>query len=120
MSTQFPEKSHLKNLINENKLIGKAENVTMAGAIALKQAWFNDMVNVGTKCCKCGSDKKLTLDHTIPVMLLEQLGVDEKRSFMPDNYEIMCKRCNTFKSHRLDFTNPRTKKLLLELLNDIE
>jgi hypothetical protein len=34
-----------------------------------------------------------------------------------ENFQYMCKTCNAFKANRLELTNPKTKKLLTDLIN---
>lgn len=84
--------------------------------IKLEQDWFQQ----NNKCCnKCQRTEDLTIDHIVPEYLLEQFGVDVLRNYDPDNLQILCRRCNAFKGNRLDFTNLKTKLLLLKYLNQI-
>lgn len=56
-----------------------------------KQYIFN---RDGRKCVKCGSTKKLTLDHIIPVA---KGGEDNE-----NNIQILCKSCNSSKGDKLE------------------
>jgi len=108
-----------KTLVQEYSLEEKLESKGAAAIIALKQAWFKTEVEAGKGCERCGKTTNLTLDHIVPVLILLQFGVDEKRTFMPENYQLLCRSCNVFKSDRLDFTLPVTKIILQELLNNL-
>jgi hypothetical protein len=39
--------------------------------------------------------------------------------FNPENLVILCKPCNSFKASRLDFSDPRTKRVLMRLLEKL-
>jgi 5-methylcytosine-specific restriction endonuclease McrA len=69
--------------------------------------------------CKCGRTENLTLDHIIPQNILKDLGVDIEREIIEDNYQILCRTCNQFKSNRLDFSEPKTKEILIRLLQKL-
>ena len=105
--------TEVKKELNEK---GKLEQLTAKRLIILEQAFFKDNA---IKCEKCDSQENLTLDHIIPKELLTQLGIDTKKEFVENNYGILCRRCNAFKANRLDFSNKKTKTLLLKLLNNI-
>lgn len=65
------------------------------------------------KCAKCGETRALTVDHIVPVFLLEQLGTEEMLSHdMELNYEILCVYCNRQKGSRLDVRNPKMYEVL--------
>lgn len=72
-----------------------------------------------TSCPKCGRTDKLTLDHIVPQYILACFGIDSEHDLIEDNFTILCKPCNMFKSNRLDFSIPETKKILLRLLEKI-
>lgn len=70
--------------------------------------------------CPCGAIEDLTIDHIIPIFILKDFGLTLERMFENDEWlQVMCRKCNTKKSAHLDFTNPKTKIILLELLNKI-
>lgn len=76
------------------------------------------------KCVRCGRiatepNVQLTLDHIIPEMLLARMGIDVERWWDEDNIQILCRMCNVQKGNQLDFTNPKTKELLLKYLAKI-
>ena len=71
------------------------------------------------KCESCNRNINLTLDDIIPQSLLKQLGIDPEVVFLKENFQLLCYGCNQFKSDRLDFRNPKTKKLLLKYLKDL-
>jgi 5-methylcytosine-specific restriction endonuclease McrA len=82
--------------------------------IKLEQEWFK---NNNKMCINCGRTENLTIDHILPEWLLEQFGIPIKNHYDPDNLQCLCRICNTFKGNKLDFTNPKTKILLLKYLN---
>lgn len=77
--------------------------------------------------CACGETRNLSVDHIIPVFLLEQFLVgDEGKSLQyewEDNFEILCKWCNWEKGQRLHIRNPKffllMKKLIEKGENDL-
>ena len=97
-----------KELQEKNKL----DVLTRKNCILLKQAWFK---NQEQKCIKCGSIEGLTLDHIVPIEILSQF-IDEDRVFNENWYQILCYKCNRFKSSKLDLVNPKTKEILLDLI----
>lgn len=67
-------------------------------------------------CAICGDTKGLTLDHIVPQSLLRDLGVDVLREYVEDNYQVLCHYCNSKKGGKLDVRIPRTKELLLKVI----
>lgn len=108
--------NYLKEIKNQLSQKNKLDTLSKNNNIALKQAWLKDQPQ---KCEKCGRIENLTLDHIIPVEMINNLGIDEEKTFMPENYQIYCRICNQFKGKRLDFSNPKTKQILLKLLERI-
>lgn len=80
------------------------------------------------KCEKCGlNDKRfLSVDHIIPVSFLVGLYLDTEigeRYLMyedEENFQILCKYCNTQKRNFLDVRNPKTIPLLKKIIYFIE
>lgn len=71
-------------------------------------------------CEKCGTKEiKLTVDHIVPCSILSDLGITDFYEDT-DNFQILCIDCNTSKRAHLDFSEPRTKQLLLKYLNLIK
>jgi 5-methylcytosine-specific restriction endonuclease McrA len=103
----------LRNKIRERR---KNEELTKKNRITLEQAI---QISLPQHCTKCSSIDNLTLDHIIPRDLLLQFGVDVDHEIVEENYQILCRRCNIFKANRLDFSNPKTKELLIKLLGKI-
>jgi 5-methylcytosine-specific restriction endonuclease McrA len=58
--------------------------------------------HLGNKCCKCGSTKKLELDHINPLLKTTRqsiLSVGLERALEEcDNIQLLCKECHTRKS----------------------
>lgn len=75
----------------------------------------------GHKCVACGREDSLTVDHIIPVFLIERcILTPENRWFWlyenEENFQFMCKYCNDEKKHFIDRENPKIKELLKKLL----
>jgi len=86
---------------------------------AFEQRIFNLLVEQEGKCTKCHRTTGLTLDHIVPSVMLSWFGVDTEREIIEENYQILCRPCNQFKSGRLDFSVAKTKEILLKLLERI-
>ncbi len=76
-----------------------------------------DFKAVTDTCPRCSAVWKLNMDHVIPQDLLQQLGLSFQHYYIADNLEVMCERCNGYKSNKLDFSNPKTKPLLVAMLS---
>lgn len=84
-----------------------------------KYAELRKIACKGGICAMCGETKcPLTVDHIVPVQILNML---DETGDMQHNYEynfqLLCIPCNTFKGNNLDMKNPKTKEILLKLLN---
>lgn len=71
----------------------------------------------GTEKCAnawCGSTKDLTVDHIVPVVFLQQLGMNTYETLynLEDNFQILCRYCNIMKGGRIDPRNPKTYIIL--------
>jgi 5-methylcytosine-specific restriction endonuclease McrA len=104
-----------KNLRQEIREKMKCEELTKKQVIILEQQIRNDLPQI----CKCGRTENLTLDHIIPIDTLRQFGVLPEKEIIEGNYQLLCRTCNAFKSNKLDFSNPKTKELLIGLLEKI-
>lgn len=69
---------------------------------------------LGGICDKCKvSFPVLTVEHIIPVTVLEAMGIRWEGGYDDlENFEKWCRRCNALKNYRLDFNNPKTFVLL--------
>lgn len=78
------------------------------------------MLEFGQKKCSCGEDRieRLTVDHIVPQNILKNFGLSLEEMFELKFLQIMCRQCNSIKAGQLDFKNPKTKELLLDLLNN--
>lgn len=72
----------------------------------------------GGICEKCNRAVPiLTVDHIVPVSILDMFDETGNLKFdLEDNFQLLCYPCNRFKGCRLDKTNPKTRKLLLDLI----
>lgn len=76
------------------------------------------LIRSGMCCPKCKENKKLSLDHIIPVCILIDMGIDVYRD--DDNIQVICYDCNKEKRGRLDFADSRTIPLLRRYLDEVE
>lgn len=114
----------LKEGVNQNQAkelmkLAKEERLTKAQCAALELAHKKKLIESGDVCGRCGRATMLSVDHIIPKSILEVMGVDVERAFMPENLMILCRPCNGIKSSRLDFSIPQTKAVLLSLLEKL-
>lgn len=105
-----------QEIIEEYKKNLKKDRFSRNQVIAIEQRIRKESPQV---CEKCGSEKNLTLDHIVPKNILMSMGIDPTTEVVDENYQILCNMCNVFKSARLDFSNKKTKQILLKLLNNI-
>lgn len=69
-------------------------------------------------CAMCGSEKDLTIDHIIPIsFLFQQFGATKEETYDFDNFQSLCRRCNTLKAGRFELSNPKTKHLIIKYAN---
>jgi len=74
----------------------------------------------GGKCEKCGNTNDLTVDHIIPLAWLKSFAISKEGSYEDlDLLQMLCKYCNASKADIVDWTNPRSKKILQRLLDDV-
>jgi 5-methylcytosine-specific restriction endonuclease McrA len=80
---------------------------------------WQEKAKEGGICEICGGHHRtLTVDHIVPIAVLNMLdGTGEAWTDWEDNFQLVCHTCNMFKANRLDKTNPKTKIILLKLLN---
>ena len=70
-------------------------------------------------CGKCGKEKELSVEHIIPVSLLEQLGLKDEILNDEENFAYYCFACNRFKCSRIDMSHPKTVYLLKKYINNL-
>lgn len=104
-----------EELANKKKL----DNLSRKNLVWLEQAKFKDLLAEFGKCQKCSRTERLTLDHIVPKDILRSFGIETDTDFIEDNYILLCKVCNTFKANKLDFSIPRTKVILIHLIESI-
>lgn len=90
------------------------------GYLTLVEAARRKFITEGATCLRCGSNQDLTIDHIVPVSLLEAFQLPVNLLLDDDNFQVLCRRCNWFKSNKMDFSNPRTKELLIKYVNLIQ
>lgn len=108
-----PEYKKLREEVREKEKEGL---MSKKQRIVLEQKIFTDLPQI---CVKCKRTENLTLDHIVPVQVLECFGIITDRQIVEDNYQILCRMCNMYKSGRLDFSVPNTKTVLLKLLESL-
>lgn len=69
------------------------------------------------KCQTCGREADLNVDHIVPKYLLEQLGLFDEILNDEENFELVCRTCNTFKGSRINLANPKTIPLFKKYIN---
>lgn len=70
-------------------------------------------------CPRCNKMRAITVEHIIPVMLLQQLGLNDEAQNDTDNFELLCYACNMFKGGRIDMAHPKTIPLLKKYINKL-
>lgn len=93
---------------------------TKAEYLKRRQYWWDEQMNKSAVCNRCRRSRELTLDHIVPQQILIMFGFDTERMWDEENYQVLCRFCNTFKGNRLDFNNPLTKPLIIKYLALIE
>ncbi len=76
--------------------------------------WQKKLRNTESKCSHCGRIYYLTIDHIIPIVVLQSLNLIDEVYNWEENFEIICGACNKLKAGRLDISNPKTYFLLEE------
>lgn len=74
----------------------------------------------GERCAKCGVTENLTVDHIVPLAIMSYFGVMTRGSHAfkrPDWLQLLCQDCNHKKGSKVDWSNQRTKSILLELMD---
>lgn len=105
--------SYLSELKRELKEAGKLDKASYNNVIMMERAYLKD----NPKCSKCPNTTNLTYDHIIPKSILSAFNIDASLSFWEENSDVLCHACNKKKANFLDLSNPKTKPLLLGLLN---
>ena len=77
-------------------------------------------LNPNGTCVKCGYEGRMTVDHIIPVTIIEVIDRTGRAVVNDeDNFQYLYGACNAMKSNRIDIQNPKTKELLLKYVNAI-
>lgn len=71
------------------------------------------------KCANCGETQRLTVDHIVPVSLINQFMIFDERvnCDFEENFEILCYYCNRRKAANIDPRNPRVYQILEYIIN---
>ena len=104
--------SKLGDLKHELIAKNKINNKQKSQVVLLKRSFIED----NPICNKCGTDKNISYDHIIPETILISFNIDPLREFWEENSQSLCVACNQRKANYLDFTIPKTKILLKQLL----
>lgn len=89
----------------------------MSNTRKLVRITAKEIITPNSVCETCGRTEWLTLDHIIPKQILKNFGLSEEEMFSDRSLlRILCRSCNSVKASHLDFTDKRTKELLLKLL----
>ena len=81
--------------------------------------WQQWLKNEGGKCAKCGRTDHLTVDHIIPVSLLGTMQLPSDPAYEDsDNFQVLCRWCNSLKANQLDHLNPKTVPLLKKYVKE--
>lgn len=105
-----------KQVLKEASTLFKEGNFTRKKVTAYEFAIKKELPQI---CEKCGRVENLTLDHIVPLLILNQLGIDTEREIVEGNYRILCRICNQFKSGKLDFSTLKTKEILIKIIERI-
>jgi len=94
----------------------------MAKKAKTKLSEWQKLGQLGGVCSSCGVKVSyLTVDHIIPISIVNMLDYSNNDVFEnEENFQFLCRPCNTLKASRLDIRNPKTKVLLLKLLDQGE
>ena len=76
-------------------------------------------------CRKCGGTRFPTVDHIVPVNILQQFALTQEDIYEllyndSDNMEILCAYCNTEKGAKVDLRNPVTYMVLRRAIDKAE
>lgn len=71
------------------------------------------------ECQKCHRVREATVDHIIPVHLLQELGLYDEAVNDEENFEDLCILCNRYKGGRIDMSHPKTVPLLKKYINSL-
>lgn len=68
-----------------------------------------------SKCAYCPSTKDLTIDHIIPQIFFEIVGLPGAGDH-PKNMQTLCSKCNGEKGHGIDLSNDDQYKMTLKII----
>ena len=76
-------------------------------------------------CKKCGGKNNLTVDHIVPVAMLQQFAIIAEETFEllyndEENMQILCAHCNYEKRANLDLRNQVTYSVLRRAIDKAE
>lgn len=77
---------------------------------------------IGGECKMCKRVRdSLTVDHIVPVSFLQAVGLEQYIKYEDaDNFQLLCRTCNSLKGNRFDFTNPKTLENLKKYIKLLE
>lgn len=91
------------------------------GKSTLLKAWRRKAKRANMCCPVCTHRKPMTVDHIVPLMILKSFAVSDIDMYFLKyefelNFQMLCFECNLSKGERLDFSNPKTIKILDSLI----
>jgi 5-methylcytosine-specific restriction endonuclease McrA len=81
--------------------------------------WQKRNMGIEQVCPRCTKLREMTVEHIIPVHLLQEIGLQEEAMNDEDNFELLCYSCNKFKGGRIDMAHPKTIPLLKKYINSL-
>jgi 5-methylcytosine-specific restriction endonuclease McrA len=70
--------------------------------------WQEHAKNHDVECAGCHRLGYCTVDHIVPVFLVNMLGLREEGYDHEWNFQFLCRACNLRKGSNLDYTNSKT------------
>jgi len=120
------EEEHVENMLRQMRT--ELEKTEAFRLQVQKEYWLwksqvlKDLKASLGSCEKCQRSRleDLTIDHIIPQEMLRLIGMPPDLERDKRNLRLLCKICNSQKANRLDFTDHRTKPLLIEYVRRVE
>lgn len=86
----------------------------------ISRTTFKELIEKRENLCeRCGRKEMLTVDHIVPISLLQRMGLTVEECYQEELLSLLCRPCNQLKSNNLDFSDKRTKVILLKYLENL-